>query len=145
MANRYTITYDSKPAGQQVAAATLFYAAAPAQAQALLNYVLTNVLVAGGNYNALNYSLVTVPSTLQDITGTKEVRTNNLMSNGTLTFTRVPTVLDTKTENDVEAVLNVLTAAGILVPGQPQWTGQDNSTITTIVRYREVNEVHVGL
>lgn len=71
MANRYTMTYLNREAGQQQSGATLFWTDTDTHAEAVVT-ALAGFQVANA-WKALNASDVSIPNTLTDETGTKEM------------------------------------------------------------------------
>jgi len=142
---RYTITYKSAGAAQKVQGTTLFFAADDTKAQVVLDGLIAQSAAWSQQWNNLNSSTQTVAATTSDMSGTKEMQANILMADDSLSYIHVPGVLDSKGENDLEFVVNTMTASGRPDASGAIWLNEAGSTAEQIVRYKEVNEHLVGL
>ncbi len=131
---RYTISYKNRPAGQQVAGATLFFAAGDADAEAFLAVVQANMDI--DNANKLNTAIAGGFAPFGLLPLAKEQRSSVLFDDGSLGFVHVPHVFIAATEDTLSnAVLGGATAVN---PGT-KLRNANGALATGIVRYAEVN------
>lgn len=129
---RYTGTWLSRPAGQQVPATMLFFAADDTAAGNVFDGIEAFVKKSGGGKSAshrLNKQVAGDNTPAGVVTGTVEKRAHVLFEDGSLGFFHIPHIINTKTDAEIEAAILGTGEGGVPLQNS---SGSDASSVVKI-------------